>query len=187
MKALHHVIIKSDHTYNNKVGSFSVNTSIDNVESINREATVVVAPKNTDLNPGDVVIVHHNIMRENMRIDKTKTRGNFYIGNNHYWCPVSEVLMKKDPNGSWDPLGNFLFVRPIKQENIELMGGLTLIPRSRKGMQELRAEVAIKNSKMLDIEVGDKVYMSNNSEHEFIIDGEVLFKCEIEDIIGVYE
>lgn len=187
MKALHYVIIRTDHTYNNKVGVFSVNTNIDNVESINREATVVVAPASTGLNPGDIVIVHHNIMRENLRINKSKTRGNFYIGNNHYWCPVSEVIMKKAPDGSWDPLGNFLFVRPIKQESVSLMFGLTLIPRSRKGMQELRAEIAIKNSKMSDIEVGDKVYLSKNSEHEFIIDGEVLFKCEIEDVIGKYE
>lgn len=190
MKALHHVLIRTDRSYNNKekVGNtdFTVNVDIDNVESINRTATVVSAPEGIDLDSGDVVVVHHNIMRENIRIDKKKTKGMYYIADDYYWVPVSEVIMKKS-NNTWIPLHNFVFLKPIKQENIQLKYGLTLIPRSRKGMQELRAELAITNKKLEGVEVGDKVYFSRNSEHEFIIEGETLFKCEIEDILGKYE
>ena len=191
MKAVSSVILSTDRNYNNKEGvngiEYVVNVSIDNVESINRSATVIVAPLGSSLDPGDEVIVHHNIMRENIHVNDKKVNSNFFLGNGFYRCPVSEVIMKKNKSGDWDPLSDFLFLRPIKEENVELEHGLVLVPYSRKGMKDLRAEIAITNKNLKGASVGDTIIFSRNSEHEFIIDGEVLYKCRIEDILGKEE
>ena len=188
MKSLHYVIVKADSTYVNQEDvdgiEYTVNVDIDNVKSINRTAEVVCAPDGSNLSSGDTVVIHHNIMRENIHTSGKKTRGNYYIADNHWWCPMSEVIMKKDKRNKWVPLENFLFVRPIKQEDIELSFGITLKPRSYKGMQEKKGIIVIGNDKLTGACVGDTVYLTDHSEHEFIIDGELLYKCEIEDILG---
>lgn len=188
MKALHSVILKVDRNYNNQelIGDieYTVNVSIDNVISINREATIVVAPEGSDLYPGDKVVVHHNIMRENINVSDKLDKGVFYISNGYYWCPVSEVLLKKDSKGEWKTLLDFVFVKPIKEENIHLNDGLVLVPDSHKGMKDLRGVLAITNDKLKGVDVGDTIVFSINSEHEFIIDGELHYKCEVEDILG---
>lgn len=187
MKALHMVIVKAGATYNNKVGvkglDFTVNVDIDDVLSINRTVEVVSAPEGSGLDPGDTIVVHHNILRENIHSSGKKTRGVFYIADNHWWVPMSEVIMKKSSKGVWEPLHDFLFVEPIDEEIEEIGNGLFLIPRNRKGKKMNTGIVRINNSKMDDISIGDKVYLANYSEHEFIIDGKTLYKCEIEDIL----
>ena len=191
MRAVDSVILKTNGNYNNKEVAngvaYTVNVSIDDVTSINRTATVVAAPYNSNLNSGDEVIVHHNIMRENIHTSGVKTKGFFNIVDNFYHCPVSEVIMKKNNEGHWETLLDFVFIKPIKEENIELGFGMTLAPRARKGMKELRATLAITNKGLKGVSVGDTVIFSKNSEHEFIIDGEVLFKCEVQDILGKEE
>lgn len=188
MEALHSVILKTDRNYNNtsSVGGieYTVNVSIDNVASINREVTIVVAPEGSDLCSGDVVIVHHNILRECINISGRLDKGVFYISNGYYWCPVSEVLLKKNKHGKWVTLLDFVFVQPIKEENVNLSDGLILVPDSHKGMKDLRAVLVITNDKLKDVDVGDIIVFSEHSEHEFIIDGELYYKCEVEDILG---
>lgn len=188
MKAVCSVILKSNGSYNNTElvngVEYTVNVSIDNVESINRTAEVVTAPFNSGLNPGDEVIVHHNIMRENIHVDGKKRKSHFHIANDYYECPVSEVLMKRDKEGKWITLLDFVFLRPIKEEDIKLDHGLVLSPYSRKGMKDLRAVLAITNKKLKGVEVGEVVVFSRNSEHEFLIDGVKMFKCEVCDILG---
>ena len=188
MKALHSVILKVDRNYNNQelVGNtkYTVNVSIDDVTSINRDTTIVAAPEGSDLYPGDKVVVHHNIMRENINVSGKLSKGEFYISNGYYWCPVSEVLLKKDTQGRWTTLRDFVFVQPIKEENIHLTDGLVLVPDSHKGMKDLRGVLAITNDKLKGVDVGDTVVFSIHSEHEFIIDGELYYKCEVQDILG---
>lgn len=191
MKAIRSVIIKSERSYNNTVSygglEYVVNVDIDDVESINREAIVVSAPSNIDVESGDIVIVHHNIMRENIHTDGTLNKGEYYFGQDdkfrYFEVPVSEVILKKS-NGSWCPLWDFIFIKPQKQEDINLGSGMIFRPESRKGMVFHEAEIAIPNKKFKEAKKGDSVYFSKNSEHEFIIEGEVFFKCEIEDILG---
>ena len=47
-----------------------------------------------------------------------------------------------------------------------------------------RGIIVIGNDKLIGADVDDIVYLTDHSEHEFIIDGELLYKCEIEDILG---
>ena len=188
MRALHYIIIKTERTYNNteKLNGIdiTVNVDIDDVKSINRKATVVCAPKGTNLFKGEEVIVHHNIMRETIHTDGTLDKGHFYISDNYYWLPVSEAIMKKNSNGEWETLLDFVFIRPVKEEVEDVGNGLFLVNRSYKGRKENKAVLAITNKNLKGVEVGDNIIFSYNSEHEFLIDGELLYKCRIEDILA---
>lgn len=188
MKAVNSVILRSERNYNNKVSlndiEYTVNVDIDNVESINRTATVVAAPVRSNLSEGDKIIIHHNILREKIHMNGTKVKSQFHIANDYYHCPVSEVLLKKDAKGEWETLLDFVFIKPIKEHNVELGHGLVLTPESRKGMQSQRATLAITNKNLKGVTVGDTIIFSKNSEHEFFIDGEKLYKCEVQDILA---
>ena len=188
MEALHHVLVKADGCYNNteKVGDvdFTVNVNIDDVTSINRRCIVHSAPKNSIVQAGDEVIIHHNIMRQCVGNDGKIDMGVNYIDNGLYWCEDSEIIMKKH-EGKWVCLHDFVFIKPIPTEHINLDAGMVLVPDARKGMSHLRATLAITNDKVEGINIGDKLIYTNFSQHEFIIDGELLYKCEVEDLLGV--
>ena len=187
MEAVNSVILKAKKSYNNKDvingEEYIVNVSIDNVESINRIAEVVVAPLGSNLSQGDEVLVHHNILRENIHTNGFKTKGNFHINGEFYRSPVSEILMKK-VDGEWTTLLDFVFLKPLKESDVDLGHGLILTPHSRKGFQDLRATLAITNKNLKNVDIGETVIFSRNSEHEFIIEGEVMYKCEIQDILA---
>lgn len=188
MKSLHLVILKSLESHSNVEvvdgKEFTVNVSIGDVTSINRKAVVVCAPIGSDLNKGDEVIVHHNIMRENIRNDGTLSKGNFYIADGHYQCPVSEVLLKRSKNGPWETLLDFVFVKPIKEENVELFNGIIIATENRNGYKFQRATLHITNKKLKNVIVGDNIIFAPYSEHEFTIDGDLLYKCEVVDILA---
>ena len=70
MKSVHNfVVTPKGQRYNNtkRVGDSELilNTEIFNHEYVNREATVVSSPMvgDTEIKPGDTVIVHHNVFR----------------------------------------------------------------------------------------------------------------------------
>lgn len=188
MKSLHLVILKSEESYSNKEivdgKEFTVNVSIGDVTSINRKAIVVCAPVGSNLNEGDEVIVHHNIMRENVRTDGTLSKGNFYIADGYYQCPVSEIMLKRSGESPWETLLDFIFIKPIKEEDIELFGGIIMATENRGGYKFQRATLHITNKKLINVNVGDNIIFAPYSEHEFIIDGELLYKCEVVDILA---
>ena len=191
MRALHYIIVKSERTYNNTVNvgdlDYTVNVDIDDVSSINRTAEVVCAPDFMNLKPGDEVIIHHNIMRESIHTNGSLDKGHFLIGNGHYWLPVSEAIMKRNDEGNWETLHDFCFVQPIKEEVEELFAGLKMLPENYKGYKNHRAILRIGNKKLTDVKVGEEIMFAYNSQHEFIIDGELMYKCEVSDILAVVE
>jgi len=191
MKALHFVILKSKKSYNNTESingiDFTVNVNIDDVKSINREAIVVCAPEGSNLIPEDEVIVHHNIMRESIHTNGTLDKGMFFLSECHdykyFLAPVPEILLKK-VNGKWETLLDFVFIKPFLEKEIDLGSGITFVPKSRKGMVDLRGILSITNKDLKGVDIGDIIVFSRNSEHEFIIDGEIMYKCRIEDILA---
>ena len=70
MKSIYNFVVKpKGERYNNSKqidgGELIVNTEIYNHQYVNRNATVISTPiiGNTDIRPGDEIIVHHNVFR----------------------------------------------------------------------------------------------------------------------------
>ena len=86
MKSVYNfVVTPKGERYNNTKkldgGELILNTEIYNHQYVNREAIVVSTPiiGNTDIKPGDTVIVHHNIFRRwhNIRGEEKNSRSYF--------------------------------------------------------------------------------------------------------------
>lgn len=194
MKAVHYVLVKSDQDYNNEVElkgglKLVVNSSIETVENINREATVVSSPKGTVLKEGDRVIIHHNIMRRKNDIKGNEIKSPFHIEDNIYFVPPTEVFAYKRDGGEWQALDPYCFVKPIELKEEKVESGIVILPGAQDNFKKRANGVGImrfanRELAVEGIEPGDKVHFEPWSEHEFEIDGEVLYKMKTSDILG---
>ena len=196
MRSINYIIVEVDSAYNNDkdIGNginITVNTSIESVEHINRVAKVVKAPDFTMLEEGDEVIVHHNIFR--LRNDQMglEVESNYWIEDNKYFVPLTEVFMYRRGDSDWKALDPYCFVKPIEQEQPEQVQGIYVkdMEDNYKGMVKNTGVMAYVNEslKSLGVSDGDTIAFSNYSEYEFTIDGELYYKMATKDIIAIYK
>ncbi len=182
MQALYNFIIKPiGERYNNvnKVGDneLIVNTEIFNHQYINREAKVLYTPKllKTPIKVGDTVLVHHNVFRRWHDMHGEEKNSRSYLGDNMYSVNVDQVFAYKQ--NTWKSLDGYCFVKPIK----------SLSNLSIDQEEPLIGVMKYTDDKLIMIEEGDLVGFTPNSEFEFIIDGERLYRVLTSNISIKYE
>jgi hypothetical protein len=180
MKSVYNfVVTPKGERYNNtrKIGDSELilNTEIFNHQYVNREAIVISTPiiGNTDIKPGDTVIVHHNVFRRwhNQYGEEKNSRS--YFDESTYFINHDQIfLYKRDKK--WIVPKGYCFVKPLKavdQFNIESEKPLQGIVKYSDGA----------------VEVNDLVGFTPNSEYEFIVDGERLYRVLSKFITIKYE
>lgn len=190
MKAVNYLIVSLEESYNNEVkisdkDSLIVNSTIENVEYINRVAKIVSAPDFTILESGDEVVVHHNIFRLRNNTKGNIVHSDFHIEGNLYFVPLTEVFMYRRGE-DWEVLDPYCFVEPIKKV-VEGEFTLNLSEDSYKGREERIGVIKYVNKELerQGIKSGDKVKFTENSEYEFNIDGTLYYKMSTKDIVAV--
>jgi|TARA_Y100000289_G_scaffold52_1_gene52 hypothetical protein len=180
MKSVYNfVVTPKGERYNNKkkVGDSELilNTEIFNHQYVNREAIVISTPivGDTDIKAGDTVIVHHNVFRRwhNQYGEEKNSRS--YFNESTYFINHDQIFLYKR-NNKWLAPKGYCFVKPLKaidQFNTE----------SEKPLQGI-----IKYSDDT-VEVNDLVGFTPNSEYEFIVDGERLYRVLSNFITIKYE
>ena len=175
MRAIHDYIIETDNRYNNTVDvdgkELVVNTEITerDAEFVNRIAKVVATPtsRETEVQAGDEVVVHHNVFRRwyDMR-GKEKNCGSF-INENQFIVADDQVFAYKR-NNEWKACLKYCFVKPII-DNSEWREGR---------YQELKGELLYTDSYLdsLGIKPGTIVGFTPDSEYEFTIDDQLLYR-----------
>jgi len=188
MRSINYIIVELDTPYLNEVelsdgSSFIVNSTIENVDYINRVATVVEAPDYTILKKGDKIIAHHNIFRLRNGIKGERLDSNFFIENNKYFVPLTEIFMYDSGNG-WEAIDPFCFVKPIKKE-LEGEFQLSLSECSYKGNVNQQGILWFTNNSLREqgVKKGDRVFFRKYSEYEFTIDGDMYYKMKTTDIL----
>ena len=180
MKSVYNFVVKpKGDRYNNtkKVGDSELilNTEIFNHQYVNRQAVVVSTPiiGSTDIKPGDTVIVHHNVFRRwhNQYGEEKNSRS--YFNEDTYFINHDQIfLYKRDKE--WIAPKGYCFVKPLKavdRFNIESEKPLQGIVKYSDGA----------------VEVNDLVGFTPNSEYEFIVDGERLYRVLSKFITIKYE
>ena len=181
MKSVYNFIIQPTKSrYNNtkKIGDkeIIVNTDIFQHQFVSREAKVVSVPTlfKTDINVGDTIIVHHNVFRRYTDIRGIERDSKAYYKDDLYFVFIDQIFAYKR-NNKWIPLDDYCFVKPIKPYDMfdtnkeqALMG---IIKHTNKNLPE----------------VGSLVGFTPNSEYEFIIDNERLYRVRTKDITIKYE
>jgi len=197
MRTLNNVIVEADNEYNNTYEmasghSLIINISVDSVSNINRIAKVKASPEGTILEEGDLVIVHHNILRIKNSVRGEYEKSDFYIKDNLYYVPLDQVYMYKRGDADWQSLDPYCFVKPI-QITEKKQNGLFLTTNTDtlgyKGNVENRGIMKYCNKELesYGVKVGDEIVFSRDSEYEFEIDGEIYYRIKSNNILATVE
>jgi len=185
MKSIYDFIIEPKNTrYNNtkKVGDkeLILNTEIFNHQYVSREAVIKHLPLavETELQVGDEIIVHHNVFRRWHNVHGEEKNSRSFLNENTY-CVREDQIFSYKRNNKWSAIKGFCFVKPIHQDSkfdIDKEKPLT-------GIMKLTNDELISYG----INNGDLVGFLPNSEYEFVIDGERLYRVMTNFISIKYE
>ena len=179
MKSVYNYVVKPKGSrYNNskKVGDkdLIINTEIFNHQYINREAEVISTPliSYSNIKPGDTIIVHHNVFRRWHNVKGIEKNSRSYFNEDTYIISQDQIFAYY--NKQWKPMPGYCFVKPIKnfdKFNIDqeqpLMG---IIEYADQGFNK-----------------GDLIGFTPNSEYEFVINGQKLYRVLSKFITIKYE
>ena len=180
MKSVYNFVVKpKGERYNNTKkldgGELILNTEIYNHQFVNREAIVISKPiiGDTDIKPGDTVIVHHNVFRRWHNVKGVEKNSRSYFDESNYFISSDQIFLYKRKD-KWIAPKGYCFVAPLKatdQFNIESEKPLQGIVKYSDGT----------------VEVNDLVGFRPSSEYEFIVDGERLYRVLSNFITIKYE
>ena len=165
--------------YNNKkkIGDSELimNTDIYRHEFVNRLAKVISIPiiGDTNIKPGDIVLVHHNVFRRWNNIHGIEKNSRSYFNESTYFIKHDQIFLYKR-NNKWTTPKGYCFVKPLKaidQFNIESEKPLQGIVKYSDGT----------------VKVNDLIGFRPKSEYEFIVDGERLYRVLSNFITIKYE
>ena len=180
MKSVYNfVVTPKGERYNNtkKVDNSELilNTDIYRHEFTNREAIVISTPMigDTNIKPGDTVIVHHNVFRRWNDVKGIERNSRSYFNESTYFINHDQIFLYKRSN-KWTAPKGYCFVKPLKaidQFNIESEKPLQGIVKYSDGT----------------VKINDLIGFRPKSEYEFIVDGERLYRILSNFITIKYE
>ena len=180
MKSVYNFVVKpKGERYNNTKkldgGELILNTEIFNHQYVNREAEVISTPiiGDTDIKPGDTVIVHHNVFRRWHDVKGVEKNSRSFFNEYTYFINHDQIFLYKR-NEKWIAPKGYCFVIPLKatdQFNIESEKPLQGIVKYSDGT----------------VKVNDLVGFRPSSQYEFIVDGERLYRVLSNFITIKYE
>jgi len=188
MKSVYNFVVKPKgerYKNTNKIdgGEIILNTDIFQHQYVNREASVISTPMigDTDIKPGDTVIVHHNVFRRWNDVKGVERNSKAYFNEDTYFINHEQIFLYKRPakwsrfkESQWIAPKGYCFVIPLKatdQFNTESEKPLQGIVKYSDGT----------------VEVNNLVGFRPSSEYEFIVDGERLFRVLSNFITIKYE
>ena len=180
MKSLYQFIIKPiGERYKNKINidnkELIINSSISNHKFVNREAEVVSVPLiyKTNIKKGDKVIVHHNLFRRYYNMKGKSVNSTKYFKDDLYFAVPSQLYMYYQKN-KWIPNENYCFVKPLLEDE-KIIKNKGILKYGNSSLEVLK------------INPGDIIGFKPLREFEFIIDNELLYCMESNDIVIKYE
>ena len=174
--------VKSRYNNTKKIGDkkLILNTEIFTHKNVNRNAIVLATPKafKTKIKVGDEVLIHHNVFRRFSDIRGEEKNSRSYFKEDKYFVDKEQIYLYKQ-NGKWKSIDDYCFVKPIKSYDIfntEPEQPLVGVLKYTNGSKELE-----------NLKVNDLVGFTPNSEFEFIIDNESLYRVLTKAITVKYE
>lgn len=155
-----------------------LNTELQNHNYVNRIGTVLQVPyfNETEIEIGDLVIVHHNIFRRFRDIRGTEKNSKSYYEEGKYFVQPDQ-LYGYSKNDTWFACEGFNFVSPVKETKI----------LSSKFEKSLVGVLTIKDKNLKELNQGDLVGFTPGSEYEFMIGAERLYRVPTNSITIKYE
>ena len=174
MKSLYNFVVKpKGERYNNKktIGNSELilNTEIYNHQYVNRVATIISTPTmlQTDLGPGDEVMLHHNVFRRWHDVKGRERNSRSYFDENTYIVNYDQIFLvkycKSFSDNKWHAPPGYCFVKPLKAVN-------------KFNIDLERPNMGIVKYSDGTVEKNDLIGYRPKTEVEFTVDNERLYR-----------
>lgn len=154
-----------------------VNTSIEEAKDVNRIAIVLNVPMHYEgeVQVGDEVVIHHNIFRITYNSDGEPLQSHNYIKDNLWYCKDSSIFMAIRDGKKFGVHDN-VFVQPLKNDDI------WSLEAEKKHIGKII--YTNENLSKQGLNNGDLVAFMSESEYEFNIDNEKLYKMTNKQVLA---
>ena len=161
---------------------FITSTSEEDHKASNRFAIVVSTPIHYKgpIKEGDILLVHHNVFKfYNDMYGRRKSGKSFFKDNLFFVDPDQFYLYKSKEESNWMGYSKYCFVKPLKAKK-------SYLDKNSKN-EPLRGIVKYINNELIEkvVKVGDEVLYEPNSEYEFVVDDEKLYRMFTRNITVV--
>lgn len=166
---------KGERRYNNTKEMAGVeviiSTSEEDHKFSNREAIVIEVPRGYSgpIEPGDILLVHHNAFKFYNDMRGNRRSGRSFLKDNLFFVDEEQFFLYKK-GSTWNTVGRYCFVKPIPAIESYIKKPFTNEPLM--GMMIYPNEYLMSNG----IVRGDKVCFAPDSEYEFDVDGQKLYR-----------
>lgn len=152
-----------------------LNTEVQNHEYTSRLGVVTALPiaEATEIQVGDEVILHHNVFRRFRDVRGTEKNSKSYYSEEHFFAQPDQIYAYKRKN-EWRCIEGFCFIKPIHSKDEFSLDK----EEPLKGIVKYSYNNQFKN---------DLVGFKPNSEYEFNIDEERLYRVGLNRITIKYE
>jgi hypothetical protein len=148
-----------------------VSTSEEDHKFSNRYAEVVETPLGYTgpIKQGDILLVHHNVFKYYNDMKGRQKSGRSFFRDDKFFIDVEQFFMYKS-GFTWNAYDRYCFVKPIKAIDSYIKKPFSEEP--------LMGEMAYPNEYLISkgISKGDLVCFVPDSEYEFEVDGEKLYR-----------
>jgi hypothetical protein len=166
--------------YNNEIEiagqKIVINSTLDNHMNVNRFAEVISVPTlyKGFIKPGNTIVVHHNIFRIYHDMKGRPRKSPNYFKDDIYMIMPYQFYLCHDGH-KWMSVDDYCFVAPTDKENTYLY---------EEGEEENTGFVVYGNPSLdaLGVSVGDKVNFTKNSEYEFTVNDQKMYRMRTRDI-----
>jgi len=160
-----------------------LNTEIFSHQYISRIGIVLELPTSyeTNIKVGDEVIVHHNVFRRWHDVNDVERNSRNFFEEDKYFVYLDQVFAYRS-NKEWKALDGYCFVKPIEKNNNSII----------KDTEKERPLIGVlkyldNNLENIGLKQNDLVGFTPNSEYEFVINSERLYRVLISEITIKYE
>ena len=161
---------------------FITSTSEEDHKSSNRFAVVIATPINYKgpVREGDILLVHHNVFKfYNDMYGRRKSGKSFFKDDLFFVDPDQFYLYKTKDESNWMGYDKYCFIKPLKAQE-------SYLNKNSKN-EPLRGTVRYINDELIKkgVKIGDEVLYEPESEYEFIVDNEKLYRMFTKNITVV--
>jgi len=136
----------------------------------NRFAIVEELPINYTgpVKKGDMLLVHHNVFKFYYDMKGRQKSGRSFFREDLFFIDKEQFFLYKQ-DGKWNAYGKYCFVKPVDVKDSFIL---------KQGEEPLVGKMKYINQELLNLGVkeGDEISFQPDSEYEFIIDGEKLYR-----------
>ena len=148
-----------------------ISTSQEDFKFSNREGEVIEVPLNYkgEIKKGDTLLVHHNVFKYYYDMKGRQRSGKSFLKDDYFLIDEEQFFLYKK-NNKWHTHDRYCFVKPIGKED-------SIIFKNTKN-EPLMGKLYYVNDylKSKGLKRGDIVSFAPDSEYEFVVDDETLYR-----------